>query len=67
MNEQELVALTLVGFAAVFLIRKLTGGGHPEPKGPAVVTSSRLSRGLQAAERSGRDRPHARDESAGRN
>lgn len=51
MTEQELVALTLVGFAVGFLVLKLTGWRRRSPPASPVVASSRLTRGLEKAER----------------
>lgn len=57
MTEQEIVALTLVGAAAVFLVRKFSGG-HPSQSSssPPVVASSRLQGALHKVEKRKRDR-----------
>ena len=54
MTEQEVAALTLVGAAAVYLVRRLTDWPKRRRK-PSAQVSSRLARGLEAAERRRRD------------
>lgn len=49
MSEQEVVALTLVAGAALFLLRKL-GGRSEQPTSPPVVASSRLQKAMRKAE-----------------
>ena len=48
MTEQDIVALTLVGFAAFLLVRKFFGKA-PAPERDSAV-SPRLRRGLERAE-----------------
>lgn len=52
MSTQEAIAVAIVILAAIYLVRKLTGWPKPTkaPDEGAPVLSSRLQRGLRAAQ-----------------